>query len=238
MNKMKPEDLYESIYAEYHPASRDYLSRLWTKLRLYREEAALALLDGGETFLDLGCGDGRLVFLATQKYKQVFGIDVSALTVRRAQERFQGIAEGRIHLQVADLSEGIPFGNASFDAVSCVAALEHIANPEELLKEIHRVLRPRGELVVVAPNVAYLPRRLSALIGRPPKTSAKKDLLDGGTLHYFTSGSLTRLLRHVGFVVIRKSNAGTLWFLRNWWKSLLASSLVIKAIRTEYRSIS
>ncbi len=229
---MKPKDFYEGMYGERPVASPGYSTHLLGRFELERQEAAFQLLDGGDRFLDIGCGEGKLAFLAKQKYRQIYSIDIVASSIRRAQEKAKKLGESKIHFQVADVNEGLSFEDAYFDAVSCVVILEHIYNPGELLKEIYRVLKTEGQLVIVVPNIAYLPRRISAILGKPPKTSAAAGYMDGGTLHYFTLSSLTLLLKQVGFSIAKNSNVGRFWFLRNYWKSLLASSLAIKAVKT------
>lgn len=196
-----------------------------------REQMAFQLLNVGERFLDIGCGQGNLVLQASQKFEEVYGLDSATERIRLAQETSKAKGEARIYFQAADAAKGIPFDDAYFDAVSCITTLEHIYNPVELLKEVRRVLKYRGDFLVIVPNTAYLPRRFCALFGKPPHTSSAAGLMDGGTLHYFTLGSLTLLLQQEGFKIVKTDNIGRLWFLRGWWKSMLASGLVIKAIK-------
>ncbi|MFH1169939.1 MAG: class I SAM-dependent methyltransferase [Chloroflexota bacterium] len=229
---MKPKDFYEKMYSQHHPAPAGAASGVWRRLELGREEAAARMLDGGDRFLDVGCGEGNLVFLMAEKYKQVYGLDISEARIERARERAKNLDGERAHFQAADVSEGIPFGDGYFDAVSSIAVLEHVFDPLGLLREIRRVLRTGGHLIVVMPNVAYLPRRLSVLAGRPPKTSAAPGYMDGGTLHYFTLASLASLLKQADLVIMEKGAAGKLWFLRRWWVSLLSGSLVTKAVKS------
>ncbi len=230
---MKPKDFYETMYGEQQSAvSPSSSTRTTRRFELQREDAAFRFMNGGDRFLDVGCGDGKLAFLAAQKYRQIYRIDIAAPRIQRAQEKAKELGNDKFHFQLADVNEGIPFDDGYFDVASCVATLEHIFNPIELLKELYRVLKPEGQLVLVSPNVAYLPRRISAILGKPPKTSAAASFMDGGTLHYFTLRSLTLLLKQAGFSIVKRGNAGRFWFLRNQWKSLLAASFVIKAVKT------
>jgi len=53
-----------------------------------------------------------------------------------------------------DVDKGLPFSDSFFDAVTCIAVLEHVFNPPNVLNEIHRVLKPNGFLIMQVPNVA------------------------------------------------------------------------------------
>ena len=135
------------------------------------------------------------------------------------------------------MNEQLPFDDAYFDAVSCVASLEISANTPRLIQEFNRVLKAGGELVIVASNIAYITRRFRALLGKPPRVSGCSGFMDGGVLHYFTLTSLVSLIEQQGFFIIRKANSGKLWFLRKWWISLLSGSLVVKAVKSEAGNI-
>jgi len=102
----------------------------------------------------------------------------------------------------------MPFDDACFDVLSCVATLEHIFNPVELLKEVRQVLKFQGRLMLVVTNITYLPRPTSAVLCRPPKTSTAAGVMDGGMLHYLTLNSLVSLHKQYGFFIIRKGTAG------------------------------
>jgi len=235
---MRQKDFYEAMYAHeaisvQHSESpmAGRFARLWKRMELDREKAAFRFLDGGEKFLDVGCGQGNLVLLARQKFNEVYGIDIATPRIHRAQEKVKGITGAKTCFLEADLSQGIPFDNDFFDAVSCVVTLEYVFNPVYLIQEFSRVLRTRGSLIVVTANVAYIINRLHALLGKPPRASSVGGFMDGGALHYFTLSSLIALIEEAGFSVVKRGNVGKLWFLRNWWLSLLGSGLIIKAVK-------
>jgi ubiquinone/menaquinone biosynthesis C-methylase UbiE len=208
-------------------------NNLLKRFELQREDATFRLLDGGDRFIDIGCGEGNLVFRATEKYRIAYGVDIAPSRISRAKQYIPEPYKDRVCFQIADINDGIHFGEAYFDTVSCVSILEHTFNPIELLKEIHRVLKPNGYFISVMQNIAYLPHRINAIWGNPPHTSAIIDFMDGGILHYFTLTSITSLLKQARFSIVKVNNCGKFWFLRNHWKSLLASSFVIKAKRLE-----
>jgi SAM-dependent methyltransferase len=62
-----------------------------------------------------------------------------------------------------DLNRPLPFGDASFDYVACVEGIEHLERPVDALREMRRVIRPGGRLVLTTPNVLHLGSRARML---------------------------------------------------------------------------
>jgi ubiquinone/menaquinone biosynthesis C-methylase UbiE len=97
-------------------------------------------------FLDVGCGVGtvaRLVSSGDSKIKP-YGIDVSENFVKKAQV-------GKGNFRVFD-GKKIPFKNGSFDVVGCFTVLEHVENTVQILREIVRVTKPGGRIIVAGPS--------------------------------------------------------------------------------------
>jgi len=125
---------------------------------IYEQEGrlltVLSLVDFPEagTVLDVGCGTGWL----TKQYAkltqcQVIGIDFSEQSIAIASD--EAIKEGlsNIKFEVMD-AEGLEFDSDSFDRIVCSEVLEHLLQPEKALNEMHRVLKPTGQIVVTTPN--------------------------------------------------------------------------------------
>ena len=148
--KNAKEKVYDNVYGRKeicYESSRGVIGFLYRKLlgfKVNRYQAVHNLLPSGkQRLLDVGCGDGDFIFRAKAKFKEYYGIDVSSLRIERAKEKSKDILDGdNIHFYNYDVGEGIPFGNSFFDAVTCIAVLEHIFNPPNVLDEIHRVLKP------------------------------------------------------------------------------------------------
>jgi SAM-dependent methyltransferase len=134
----------------------------------------------GRRVLDLGCRYGAL----TEYYaegNEVVGVDID----REALEH----AEARLGIQAlwADLDYPLAFMDATFDVVVIGELLEHIREPERLIEQAHRVLRPGGALVGSTPNGFRLKNRLRFLAGRHPE-------LDPTHLHLFSPADIRGLL--------------------------------------------
>ena len=102
----------------------------------------------GKRVLDAGCGSGYgAAMMSAAGARQVVGIDIDADTIEAARSKMPVGVE----LAVGDL-ESVPVGDACFDVVVCLEAIEHVLDPEAVLDEFRRVLIPGGLLVLSTPN--------------------------------------------------------------------------------------
>ena len=101
----------------------------------------------GQKWLDAGCGTGTLArFLARHKGCEVLGVDASEEMISRCAP-----APNTEFRQIRDICEtGLP--DATFDGVLCSSTLEYVPDPAAALRELCRVLRPSGLLLVSVPN--------------------------------------------------------------------------------------
>ncbi len=96
----------------------------------------------GGKFLDVGCGGGYLCEEFAKTGFDVTGIDPSQNTIRAARAH---AAQSCLSIDYEEgWAEAIPFGNASFDYVSCCDVLEHVDDVSKTISEIARVLKPGG----------------------------------------------------------------------------------------------
>lgn len=227
---------YETMYksGRIPPSPKGVLGYLFSKLRrfeVHRRDAIFSLLDPGFRFLDLGYGDGSLMILAKkEKFKKVYGLDISENILNTAQKKIKEdfFKTKSIYFKLADINEGIPFKKNFFDAVCAVAFLEHIFNPDFIIKESKRVLKNNGILIIEVPNIAWLPYRLDFLLGRLP-TTGNEIGWDGGHLHYFTFETVRQLLEQNGFKIVKESTSGIFMKARLVYPSLLGANIIIKA---------
>jgi ubiquinone/menaquinone biosynthesis C-methylase UbiE len=121
--------------------------------RAFRERlAGLAHLVAGESVLDIGCGTGTLAIVAKRQVGAagtVFGIDASPAMIARATSK-----AGKAGIDVAfknAVAEALPFADAQFDVVLSTLMLHHLPRKvrQQCAREIHRVLKPQGRVLVV-----------------------------------------------------------------------------------------
>ena len=130
--------------------------------------------------LDLGCRYGALTAFYADG-NEVVGVDIDREALDAAAERLG------IETQWADLDEPLAFDDGSFDVVVIGEVLEHIREPQRLLDEARRVLRPGGTLVGSTPNGFRLKNRIRFLAGRHPEP-------DPTHLHLFSPADVQALL--------------------------------------------
>jgi SAM-dependent methyltransferase len=108
----------------------------------------------GKEVLDVGCGQGIDLIRYAREGARVTGVD---LTPRHAELALQhlGCVGAQGNVVVGD-AEDLPFGDASFDLVSSNGVLHHTPDMLAALREIARVLRPGGRLVLIVYNRASL----------------------------------------------------------------------------------
>jgi SAM-dependent methyltransferase len=103
----------------------------------------------GQRMLDVGCGDGAFTTILGRDFREVCGIDVQEEYLRR----FRAAVAGDARFQVANMSaSAMTFPDAHFDTIVSIETLEHIPDLAGAAKEMHRVLRPGGELIITVPN--------------------------------------------------------------------------------------
>ncbi|KAL9036586.1 MAG: hypothetical protein Q9214_006065 [Letrouitia sp. 1 TL-2023] len=105
-------------------------------------------LQSGSRVLDAGCGVGHVAMHLAGKGLQVYGIDIMKRHVRKGQQyvKSRGL-EKAVTIRMGDYHNLENLHDESFDGVYTVETLVHAADPERVLQEFFRVLRPGGSIV-------------------------------------------------------------------------------------------
>ena len=96
-----------------------------------------------QSFLEVGCAQGYYLSKAMKKTKNVFGIDVVPSFIELAKR-----TKAKVSIASA---EKLPYKANSFDMVLCTEVLEHVPDWKKAVKEIERVLKPKGRAIVTVP---------------------------------------------------------------------------------------
>jgi SAM-dependent methyltransferase len=134
--------------------------------------------------VDVGCALGSMLEVAKAAGWDSVGVETSEFAAKYASEH-TGCPVHAGTLQKA------AFPSESFDVVTLMDVIEHVAEPSELLSEIHRILRPGGALFIVTPNFASF---FVWIFGR----NAYGVWPDQHVV-YFQPSTIRKILRQVGF---------------------------------------
>lgn len=194
--------------ADYMQRKIDYTRPWYTK--------AIELLPRKFTgaVVELGAGNGELACLVNGRINNLTLADLA----------------GGKNIVRADFNKVLPFSAKSFSGAVSLEVIEHLINHELFLKEIYRILQPKGWLIISTPNIAWWGYRLFSLLGQPPKKA-------GYHLRFFTHHTFTHLLNRAGFKISRTNSFTTLPLINRWlprpvypairvWPNLLAQDLV------------
>jgi SAM-dependent methyltransferase len=144
--------------AQHHAELNAYLERM-AGMPIIQEIAArtmdtLALVPG-QSVLEVGCGSGvflPLLASAVAPTGRVVGLDHAPTMVAQARARVATAGLDAVVTVEAGDAYHLPFADDSFDAAHCERVLMHLDDPTAVLREMARVVRPGGRIVVAEPD--------------------------------------------------------------------------------------
>ncbi|HEY3027445.1 MAG TPA: class I SAM-dependent methyltransferase [Pyrinomonadaceae bacterium] len=152
--------------------------------------------------LEIGFGAGALLRAANRAGWSAEGVEISKTAAEHVREEGLTVFCGDL------LEAGYPEGH--FDVVVATELLEHVDDPESLVREVVRILRPGGLFWATTPHVGGVSSRLLGL----DWTTVSAD-----HLHLFSKKGLTSLLKNAGFRRVRMKTQGVDPF--ELWQALL-----------------
>jgi ubiquinone/menaquinone biosynthesis C-methylase UbiE len=168
-------------------------------------------LKPGSLILDAGCGSGRhLRALAKLPNLKIIGIDRNQADLNVALASLKNMSDAlsdNYQVACADINK-LPFETVFFDCVICSEVLEHIPQHEEALKELVRVLKPQGSLVISVPR--YFPERICWFISRAYCND------EGGHVRIYKKKQLQKMINRFGFACW-KINYKHALHVPYWW---------------------
>ncbi len=125
----------------------------------------------GTRILDIGCGTGRHSYALAVRGANVIGLDFSEGMLRQAREK-HAVGPASPQFVQGDIHCSLPVHADSFDLVTCFLVIEHVRDKPALFREMRRVCRSQGAVLLSAMHPAMFLRQTQA--GFPdPKTGCK-----------------------------------------------------------------
>ena len=137
----------------------------------------------GTRLLDIGCGEGFFLFNASRLGYAVKGVEPSQDAAAYARKEFGLDVEAKPF-------EELRFPEDHFDVVTLWQVLEHMPYPLIVLKEIHRILKPGGMLVITTPDIEKIPARI---------LKTRWWCITRLHINQFTTKTLTNILKNAAF---------------------------------------
>lgn len=203
----------------------------WREDRLWQEETQTPRIRaiereigpiGGKHVLDIGSGMGGFLVAATRNGMRATGVEPNGdyCTITRLRAARYCLAPGVIR----GVGEALPFPAASFDVVLARDILEHVRDPDATLREIRRVLRPRGVALVTVINrfawrdphyhlrgINWLPRPwgewIVEWVGRSKRGAGFPDNQRLTEMYYDTLAGFTARAATIGFAATDTTEA-------------------------------
>jgi len=116
----------------------------------YQQVLKVIPKDKSLKILDIGCGDGVLSWkLFNQTKSKITGVDTDEHSLKFARKEIQK-RNARANFIKANAHK-LPFKNNSFDVIIATEIIEHLEKPQIMLREIKRVLKPKGQVIITTP---------------------------------------------------------------------------------------
>lgn len=190
--------------------------------------------------LDIGAGHGELISLMRSK----FDIHSSACDYTDSLMRLSDVS-----VKIAELSnENLPYPDESFDLVTCTEVIEHLEHYRSTLREIYRVLKPDGTLVLTTPNILNLKSRIRFLIFGfynlfgPLHISESQLHSTGGHINPVSYFFLSHSLLDAGYKSIevsidKKQGTSIAWLLPLWIPIQIFSRFALRKEKMRYKTV-
>jgi ubiquinone/menaquinone biosynthesis C-methylase UbiE len=150
-------------------------------------------LPKGGFLLDLGCGTGLFVQRYVEEGGRAVGLDISPGMVRHGRQR---CPESGFFVGTADV---LPFKDATFDALASLLAFSYVPNPEAMLRECFRVLKPGGRIAVCTLSRTAFTSIVPIAYQMGEKVGLKKVGVGDFDEHYYTNAEIAELFEDAGF---------------------------------------
>lgn len=158
-----------------------------------------AVLMPQDRVLEIGCGTGLVTIGVSPCAETIIGTDISPEMIGVARQKAESLGIANVEFQVHD-GYSLPYDDASFDAVLIFNVLHFVKEPDRILKEAHRLLKPSGHVISATDcyaEAAPAATRLKLMLQRVLKWVGVIPFA-----WYYTKEDLRQLFERNGFHVI------------------------------------
>lgn len=146
--------------------------------------------------LDVGCGSGKFGnYVKVNLNAEVWGIEINEKQAENAKGLLDKVICGDLESSLNELEDGY------FDCIVFNDVLEHLSEPEEVLKSTKAKLNEKGYIVASIPNVRYITNLKELLIDRDWRYR-DNGILDSTHLRFFTKKSIIRMFEDCGYELV------------------------------------
>jgi SAM-dependent methyltransferase len=229
-----PDDIrkfFDTEAQDYQEAHGDAQRLLDYRLQLIRK---FSRVQKHEVLLDVGCGTGQHLFGLAPSIEKGIGIDFSVKMIEKAcdLQKKQPAAKNLV-FRIDEAQSLQTVADETVDVVLCVGSFEHIPQKEQVLRQMNRVLRTKGRLLLFTPNGNFLWYRFLAHLFRFDTRHLSSD-------EFVTANWLKRTLKTTGYdrvkidfwTFIPKGDMPKLWALILTGLDLLGKILLTRFLRS------
>lgn len=198
----------------------------------FEHKSVLTFINEGSSVLEIGCHTGYFSHWIKKKNCKIVGVDIYAPAIKRAEKYLDESFVGNIESE--HFYEFIK--NRSFDTIVIMHVLEHLIQPDILLKKLRDVLRDEGNIIIVMPNISYWNSRLELFKGNFNYTDT--GLMDKTHLRFFNYFTTKSLIYDCNYTIDRFIGIGDCYFklVPNWkliWRlNNIITKILIKSLRS------
>lgn len=121
-------------------------------IKIFFDNNIKEYINSYDKILDFGCGSGAFTYkISNLTNGDVFGVDISDEFIKSSINFFKDKKKSNLYFEINN-SQKLNFKNETFDTILMVDVIHHLENVEQIFKELNRVLKKNGKIIVYEPN--------------------------------------------------------------------------------------
>ncbi len=160
--------------------------------------------------LDVGCASGYLGKILRDNGNYVVGIDTNTKDIIKAKKVLDEAYV--VNLETDNLNRF----QGKFDFILFSEVIEHLLNPEAVIKKICKCLKPNGQILITTPNILHIYLRYRFLLGK--FIYKDETVINKFHIHFFTHTTLKNLIKSIGLTILKDNSLVFPRTLSGIWK--------------------